>query len=310
MNRMQLASRIGAGLVGVVLLVSGAVKAWEPVLFFWEAVPYTQLLGLSGLWREVATVAVVLAPGECVLGVGLLANWQRRWLPLAALALLVFFCGLTAYAWYSGATADCGCFGSLVRRSPGEAAVEDGLLVLVLSLSWWAGRGTVAMPRAGWLVAAAAVAATGATLVGFLPQIERLDKSDLLPGVRLRGLEVDGLAVNLMQGDLLVELMNPKCGHCIDAVPTLNQLVAAGDLPRLIALTSFARESPDVADFVREHQPEYPIGSVSRTDFFRLTWKHGFPRLALIRDGVVRQVWERDSFPKPDEVRAALVASP
>jgi hypothetical protein len=310
MNRMQLASRIGVGLVGAVLLVSGAVKAWEPVLFFWEAVPYTQLLGLSSLWREVATVAVFLAPGECVLGVGLLVNWQHRWLPLVALALLVFFLALTAYAWYSGATADCGCFGSLVQRSPGEAAVEDGVLVLVLGLSWWAGRGTAAAPRAGWFVAAAAIAATAATLLGFVPQTERLDKSDLLPGVRLRGLEVNGLAVNLMQGDFLVELMNPKCGHCIDAVPTLNELVAAGDLPRLIALTSFAPDSPDVADFVREHQPGYPLGSVSRTDFFRLTWKHGFPRLALIRDGVVRQVWERDSFPKPEEVRTAMGAQP
>ncbi|MFA6112103.1 MAG: MauE/DoxX family redox-associated membrane protein [Candidatus Latescibacterota bacterium] len=305
MNGLRIAARVSRVAVGLVLIVSGAVKVWEPVLFYWEAVPYTQLLGLTNLWREIAILAVALAPFECALGVALAASWRPRWtLPVAA-ALLVFFLGLTTYAWIDGATEDCGCFGSLVQRSPGEAAVEDAVLVVVLAFGWWFGRGSVAIRGSRWFVLGVAVLSIGLTAARFLPEVERLDKSDLLPGVRLTGLEVQGVPHDLQRGTYLVELMSPRCPHCLDAIPKLNQLTEVPDLPRLVALTSFAQDSEQMVEFRREQETRYPVGSVSRTDFFRLTWKHGYPRLALIRDGVVQQVWERDQFPTAEAIRAA-----
>jgi thiol-disulfide isomerase/thioredoxin len=239
------------------------------------------------------------------LGAALATNWRPRWTLPVAMVLLVFFLGLTTYAWIEGATEECGCFGSLVQRSPGEAAVEDAVLVLVLAFGWWFGRGSAAVRGDRWLVLGVAVLSVGLTAARFLPGLERLDKSDLLPGVRLTGLEAKGVPHDLMRGAYLVELMSPKCGHCLDAIPKLNQLAGMPDLPRLVALTSFAQDSEEMVEFRREQDARYPVGSVSRTDFFRLTWKHGYPRLALIRDGVVRQVWERDQFPTIEAIRAA-----
>jgi hypothetical protein len=57
-----------------------------------------------------------------------------------------------------------------------------------------------------------------------------------------------------------------------------------------------------VADFVKRYQPEYTIATVSRKDFVRLSWRHGYPRLALVRDGVVRRVWEHDALPTREEL--------
>ena len=44
-------------------------------------------------------------------------------------------------------------------------------------------------------------------------------------------------------------------------------------------------------------RPRYTIASVSSSDFMRLTWRHGYPRLAYIKDGVIERVWEHDQMP-------------
>lgn len=305
MGKWRLAARLCQILMGLVFLVSGGVKIWEPVLFYWDAVPYTQLLGLQGLWQIAGQVALLGGPLEIALGVALLVNWRPRLTFALSTLLMAFFLGLTTYAWKKGATEDCGCFGSLIERSPGEAAVEDGIMLGMLLFGWWGMRPT-APRRAGWVVVGGTVLALAVGGGRFFPQRERLEKSDLLPGVRLTGLKPVGLSVDLMKGEYLIELMSPRCGHCMEVVPALNRLTEEPDLPPLIALNTFSQDSAPLAEFKQRLEPRYPIGTISRTDFFRLTWKHAYPRLAWVRDGVVRQVWEREEFPTAEQLRAAI----
>ena len=95
-------ARIFQILIGVVYLISGAIKTWEPILFYWEAIPYTQLLGFGRDFQPIAKAAVLLAPFEVGLGVALVFNWLPRFtLPVATL-LMAFFTGLLTYAWKMG----------------------------------------------------------------------------------------------------------------------------------------------------------------------------------------------------------------
>ena len=51
--------------MGLVFLVAGVAKAWDPVLFYWEAVSYWELLGVSiENWASFARPTLVLAPIE------------------------------------------------------------------------------------------------------------------------------------------------------------------------------------------------------------------------------------------------------
>ncbi len=69
MDVLKKAARVSQIIVGLALLVSGLVKVWEPVLFFWEVVPYTQLMQLTKIWHYVAQAALLMGPFECALGI-------------------------------------------------------------------------------------------------------------------------------------------------------------------------------------------------------------------------------------------------
>ncbi len=307
------ASRVCQILIGVVYIVSGAIKVWEPVLFYWKAIPFTQILGLGPeSWQLAAKAAVVLGPVEVALGLALVLNWRPKFtMPIATL-LMAFFTGLMLHAWDLGASIDCGCFGALVERSPGEAAVEDAVMLAMLIFAWWGTRkrvqsladdGAGIRPWANKAVLGVLTASIVLCGARFFPEVDRLEASDLKAGVRLIGLSPVGVDADLTQGKYLLEIFSPLCGHCIDAVPKVNAMAADEDLPRVVALTNFAQDSPQLIEFKTRFAPQYDIATISKTDFFRLTYAHGYPRLAYIEDGVVLSVWERDFVPTLERLR-------
>jgi hypothetical protein len=310
MEAVNKTARVFQLLIGLVYVVSGLIKTWEPILFYWEAIPYTQLLGFGREnFQIVAKSAVLLAPFEVGLGTALLLNWRPRiTLPIATL-LMAFFTGLLVYAWKMGASIDCGCFGALVERSPGEAAVEDAVMLAMLGVALWRSR---ANDSAYWTPNAAlgtrwvpAIFAVALVVCGFrfLPEVERLEASDLKSGVRLIGLTLQGTEADLQRGKYLIELFSPVCGHCINAVPKINAMAQDEALPQVIALTNFTQDSEQLVEFRKRFNPLFDTATISLTDFYRLTYAHGYPRLAYIKDGVVQTVWERDFMPDIERLR-------
>jgi hypothetical protein len=78
---------------------------------------------------------------------------------------------------------------------------------------------------------------------------------------------------------------------------------------QIIALTSSAQNTPELHYFRDWWHPHFPIGTISQMDFLRLTHGHTTPRLALVHNGVIQSVWERDAFPTPDQL-SELLTSP
>ena len=301
---------IGARIVmGLVFVVAGLAKVWEPLLSYWQAMPYAQLLKLEPEhWPLAARTSLLVGPLECGLGLALLFNWRPRLAFPLATVLMTFFTGLTAWAWHLGITANCGCFGSLVDRSPGEAAVEDVVFLALLVFAWWRS-GSVSRPawaQSRWVVAGGAVLALVVGGVRFFPEIDRLEGSDLQVGVQLSGLELKGADIDLMKGEYLIELFSPGCGRCMKAVPKLNEWTGIADLPPIVALHNSGQDSEVLAKFRKQLQPRYHIANISLIDFRRLTWRHGYPRLAYLRDGVVQAVWEHFELPTEEQVKNTM----
>ena len=309
---MKQAARISEMLMGVIFLAAGVSKVWDPVLFFWDALPYGTVLKLGKESSFLAARgALLLGPLECGLGLALLAHWRSKvMLPLAT-SLLAFFFILTHSAWRQGYEANCGCFGTLLERGPGEAMVENALMLGLLLFAW---RGMRSSARPAWgpgryLVVGGTVLALGVAGVRFFPEADRLDGSDLQQGIQLEEVVIKGIDVDLGQGDYLVEIFSPTCRHCRKSVPKLNQLMDIPGVPKIIALTIYERNSWPVRDFVQRLRPEYAIATVSVKDFLRLSWQHEYPRLAYVRDGVVMAVWERHEFPGRDQLEGLLINS-
>lgn len=157
-------SRLGAAgtaVLGAVLLVAAAAKLAEPGAF----VEQIRLEGLDFLFSAETTTVIALGL-EAGLGLTLLLG-ARHWLVLSpAAALVSFFLFLTGRNYWLVAqglrepSEACGCFGSLIDRTPAEAFWQDlFLLVPALLLTLW-GRGGPAdaapWKRIGLGVAAAA----------------------------------------------------------------------------------------------------------------------------------------------------------
>ncbi|MDA0337970.1 MAG: thioredoxin family protein, partial [bacterium] len=295
-------------LMGTVFVVAGIAKSYEPVVFYWEAISYVELLDASReIWPQLGRLALVLAPLEVFIGAALIACWRPRIIMPVATAMIVLFIGVTAFAWQQEAQIDCGCFGTLTERTPGEALLEDLFMLALLLAAWrW---GTTRWTASSWpsaprLVMGAGVVALGLLVLRFAPESERVASSDLQPGVRLTDIELKGLeGVDLSEGAYLVEVFSPRCGRCKAAVPKLNDWADTPGLPQIIALNEFPPDSPYLAEFVEQMRPRYKIASISSSDFMRLTWRHGYPRLAYIEGGVIQRVWEHDQMPSVAQLK-------
>lgn len=283
--------------MGLVFLVAGATKSWDPVLFYWEAVSYYELLGISFQnWASFARPTLVLGPIEFTVGMALIVNWRPAIALPSGLALMLLFVGLTGYAWHQEADMNCGCFGALVDRTPGEALVEDIVMLAALLFAWKWGTHKPSVATARW-VGLAGLVALVITGVRFYPESARVEDSDLATGVRLKGLNITGSELDLDEGDYLIVLFSPKCAHCKRAVPRLNQWADEPELPAVVGLHSFGQESDGLKSFRASMRPRFETPTISSSDWKRLTWRHGFPRMAFIRDGVVQNVWERNEMP-------------
>ncbi len=126
--------RAAGAALGCVFLVAAGAKAVDPVGFAAGIEEYGIIRGaLPTRLLATAIIAAEAALGACLL----LGVWYRRALAAATLMLLIFG-AVIGWAWASGQQHGCGCFGSLVERTPSQALAEDGgfLILAILGFAW------------------------------------------------------------------------------------------------------------------------------------------------------------------------------
>jgi len=121
------------GFLGMIFVVSGALKVWSPVQFQQDILQY-QLLP----YMATALLAVYLPWLEILCGIALLVRKYYR----GALAILSVLMGvfLLAYlqALWRGIQLQCGCFGELFRQTPPWVVVVRNLFFLeCLTVLWF-----------------------------------------------------------------------------------------------------------------------------------------------------------------------------
>ncbi|HSA95807.1 MAG TPA: MauE/DoxX family redox-associated membrane protein [Acidobacteriota bacterium] len=114
--------------LGGLFIYAGVVKIADPLGFAQDIRNY-RLVGQSLSF----IVATVLPWLEVLAGAFLIAGIWKRGAALVISGLLVFFIVLTLVTMARGLDVDCGCFGSLSRKSGWGVVLEDlGMLVLGL----------------------------------------------------------------------------------------------------------------------------------------------------------------------------------
>lgn len=149
---MKIITRILQVFVGALFIISGLVKANDPLGLAYKMEEFFELwmTGLTSghffakaplisfldfLNHHTLFLAVAMITLEIVTGVGLLVAWMKKFILYLLLVLIVFFAFLTGYAYLSGKFTNCGCFGDCLPITPFTSFGKDiVLLVMILFL--------------------------------------------------------------------------------------------------------------------------------------------------------------------------------
>jgi len=295
--------RFFAGAMGLLLLTASFLKAMDMGLFIGQIRAY----GIISNPIIIIIIAWGLIAVQWALGAGLILFYRPGWiLPLTTL-LWIFLMAVTGWAWLTGATQECGCYGAWVRQKPDIATLEN-LGFFFVTLLIWKFSGA---PRTSEGRAKAAIMIT-AVLIGLVlplfsgvPDVSKSqDQADDFPFELIKDIQIPGKGpIDFRQGSHILFLMSTDCLHCREALPGVDLLAEARQLPRVIALSmngDMERER-----FIKEYTPAYPIGQIKEDLFWRLLGMADLPRFFLLRDGRVLKVWNQE-VPEIAEVVKAL----
>ena len=128
MNALTYISRL---VVGSLFIVSGLIKANDPVGFSYKLKDYfaPDVLNLEFLVPIVLPMAVLICAIEIVLGVAALFGSKMKLVSWMLLLMIVFFTFLTFYSAYFEKVTDCGCFGDALKLTPWESFTKDLILL-------------------------------------------------------------------------------------------------------------------------------------------------------------------------------------
>lgn len=121
-------------IVGIIFIVSGGVKAVDPVGFSFKLEEYfsPSVFNLPWLENFALPLSLFVVAFEIVLGVMLLLNIRIRKVLGWLIALCVFFAFLTFYSAYYNKVTDCGCFGDAIKFTPWQSFYKDIVLLFAL----------------------------------------------------------------------------------------------------------------------------------------------------------------------------------
>ena len=154
---MRVVIRIVQILVGILFIISGLVKANDPLGLSYKMQEFFEIwnTSLTGghffaknilinlfdyLHAHSLLLSIVMITLEIVAGVALLIGWKKKFILYLLLVLIVFFTFLTGYAFLStnpdGSPkfTNCGCFGDCLPITPGTSFTKDLLLLIFIIL--------------------------------------------------------------------------------------------------------------------------------------------------------------------------------
>lgn len=128
--------RHAAGLLGIVFLISGILKLWDPVGTMLIVTEYLKFLHMPGLIPAARSFGIALSVTECAVGIGLITGVLRKASAIIAFMMLGGFSLLTLALWIFDAPMDCGCFGEAVHLTHMQSFLKNVILLLIAVLAF------------------------------------------------------------------------------------------------------------------------------------------------------------------------------
>src|SRR3954469_18589291 len=144
---LRIFAQISRVLVGVLFIISGFIKANDPLGFSYKLDEYFQVFHMPWLSSVSLLLAILICAFEIGLGIALLLGAKMNFTAWSLLLLIIFFTFLTFWSWKFDVVKDCGCFGDALHLKPFQSFMKD-VVLLVLILFIFIGRKQI-MPLFG-----------------------------------------------------------------------------------------------------------------------------------------------------------------
>ncbi|MBR5593493.1 MAG: DoxX family protein [Bacteroidaceae bacterium] len=123
--------------LALVLMLSGFLKAVDPVGGMYKLQEYAVAFSFSGISEEWLLMAAVMqAAVEFLAGLYLFLGVYRTIVSFAALLMMLVFTPFSLYLWRTGIVSDCGCFGESMILSNGATFAKNVFLLLFASIAF------------------------------------------------------------------------------------------------------------------------------------------------------------------------------
>ncbi len=135
---MRILTTICRILVGALFIVSGLIKANDPLGFSYKLTEYFEVFGMPWLKGAALLLAMSICIFEVVCGVLMLTGTKMKLFSWLILLMILFFTFLTFYSAYFNKVTDCGCFGDALKGifgrslTPWESFTKDIVLLILI----------------------------------------------------------------------------------------------------------------------------------------------------------------------------------
>ena len=118
--------------VGVLFIISGLIKANDPLGFSYKLAEYFEVFGIEFLKPFALALAIFICAFEVGCGVATLTGSKIKLTSWALMLMIVFFTFLTFYSAYFNKVTDCGCFGDALHLTPWQSFSKDIVLFILI----------------------------------------------------------------------------------------------------------------------------------------------------------------------------------
>lgn len=328
MNNKKITILIIELVLGVLFLLAAYLKAKDPNLFMAQIYGY----GVITDPAQLRMVAIFATSIEAALGLALLMGLRLgRFVHVGTQLMLLFYTLLIAYAWVVNGLEDCGCFGD-VKIPPQMGILKNIIMMAVLAFAMYLHKpqedSTTLFFKFRYYKLALSLALGLVTAFVIVPQLSKNEKKpdpvtaqtpdqpenpdvpDPTPTkptpeprfANITGTDpITGEEFDLAQGEYIVAMLNMECDHCMDAVPTLNDIAFDPNLPKVVAICWEPAEGK-MDEFKAMTGPQFAMHNLGN-DFLNFTQYIGGapPRISILRDGHELFFWDKEA-PSLDEV--------
>ncbi len=292
---MHVTARVLQIIVALVFLAAAGLKALHPEGFADQIRQYQFMpdLAMIAAWSFIIV--------EILLATALLVNLWTRTASWLLIAMLVFFIGITWYGIVAGMSGSCGCFGSLVHRTPEQVIIEDALMIAALGAALWFIRGVHIRTTTPKLAVLSTFGLAAVFVTAFSAKLPVDDLTTaLVPGAHFDSWPVESLYKDLTRGTHVVFLFSTTSPTIEADVAIMNTVAATDGVQSAVALIV------DGAEHLTELTFQYGLGvpAGALEPRFAKALYRTLPRSFILQDGVVMQAWS--GLASPRDVEDAL----